>query len=197
MKFQKVKNIHYDPPIKYDWMMVIESLDELTDFHQKSMAAKICGVWANIFDVQQGKAHFDNKLSFLIDLEACTEESKGRQHSLIDLTATVLGKIWEAKAKAILDCGKIYINKNGGFFAHSEDIVVLEEFISDNYLFPEYTEKDIKVKQWTDGTHWYAYVGDIQVEIDGENKWDTEERAKSRAGSFLYRMKNQQYILKT
>jgi hypothetical protein len=191
MKFQKVRNNWYSPPLEYDWMLVIESIEELNDFHQKSMAAKIGGVWANLFDVQDGRAHFDNKLSFLIDLEA-SEKSD----SLINLTATVLGKIWEAKAKAVIDCGKIYVGKLGGFFPHSKDIEVLDEFIGDNYLFPQYTEKDIRVKQWTNGTHWYAYVGDLSVEVDGEKKWDTEKRARERAESFLYRLKNVQFEFK-
>lgn len=191
MKFQKVRDNWYNPPLEYDWLLVIESIEELNDFHWRSMSAKIGAVWANLFEVQEGKAHFDNKLGFLIDLEASKKPD-----SLINLTAIVLRRIWEAKAKVILDCGKIYVGKSGGFFSHSEDIEVFDEFIGDNYLFPQYTEKDIHIKQWTNGTHWYAYVGDLSVEMDGEKKWDTEERARERAMSYLYRLKNIQFEFK-
>jgi hypothetical protein len=194
MKFQKVRNTRVG--IDYDWMMVIDSIDELTDFHQKSMSGKIGPVWSNLFDVQQGKRHIDNKLGFLITLKSDSERAQGREHSLIELTAMVLGEIHATKLKAILQFGKIYINKSGGFFPHSEDIEVLDEFTGDNYLFPNYTEKDIRVKQWLNGSHWYAYVGDLQVEMFGEKKWNTEEEALKAAKSYLYRLKSVQFEFK-
>lgn len=122
--------------------------------------------------------------------EAC-EGSK----SLLELTAIAGGKIFEAKAHAILNIGKIYVNKNGGFFPHS---TILDEVILDSnrIVFPQYTEKDIHVKQWENGTHWYAYVGDFAVEMHGENKWNSEERAKTMAEAYLYRLKNEQFKIK-
>ena len=198
MKFQKVRNTWYNPPLEYDWMLVIESLEELGDYHEKLLASKMGAVWANLLETQKGKPHIDNKLGYLIHLEA---EKYENPKSLIDLTAIVGGKIYAAKAQAILDCGKIYVGKLGGFFPHSKDIEVIEEYIGDNYIYPNYTEKDIRVKQWTNGTHWYAYVGDLLVEEteNGEkcSKWDTEFFALNAAKRFLYSLRNEHFAFKT
>jgi hypothetical protein len=199
MKFQKVRNTWYNPPLEYDWMLVIESLEELNDYHKKLLASKIRAVWENLIETQERKSHIDNKFGYLIHLEA--EKYEKNPKSLIELTAIVSGKIYAAKAQAILNCGKIYVGKLGGFFPHSKDIEVIDEFISDNFIFPNYTEKDIHVKQWEGGTHWYAYIGDLLVEEteNGEkcSKWDSEFFALNAAKRMLYRLKNEHFAFKT
>jgi len=194
-KFQKVQLNWKGIQIDYDWMLVIESIDELNLYHNNTMHAQISNAWENLFEAQMHKSHINTKLGFLIDIEAGIN---GGRKSIIELTALVGEKIFDAKAGAILRDGKIYINKNGGFFSHNEDLTILDEILVDNdkIVFPQYTEKDIRVKQWENGTHYYAYVGDFQVEWDGEKKWDTEKEAKSAAECYLYRLKNEQIRIK-
>ena len=158
MKFQKVR-LNWKVVIDYDWMLVIENMDEFNYYFNKSMEAQIPITWKNLGEVSKGKAHISTVLGQMINMAS---EADGKM-SLLELTAIVGGKIYSAKAQALLNTGKIYVNKNGGFFPHSEDIEVLEEMEikSKDVIFPSYSNKDIVVKQWEGGNHWYAYVGNF------------------------------------
>jgi hypothetical protein len=193
-KFQKVQLNWKSIQIDYDWMLVIESMKDLMDYHENVMKVQIPRAWKNLEEVQAHKAHLDNNLSLIINLIAQHEDNK----SLLELSGIASGKIFEAKASGILRDGKIYVNKNGGFFSHNKDLTILDEIIidSDRLIFPQYTEKDIRVKRWDDGTHWYAYVGDFQVEWDGDKKWNSEETATRAAKCYLYRTHNEQFKIK-
>jgi hypothetical protein len=194
-KFQKPQLNWKGMTIDYDWMLVIENMQDLISYHENTLRAQIMPAWNNLTDVQAGKAHINTNLGFLINLQAECDGRKG----LIELTGIISSKIFEAKAKALSDTGKIYINKNGGFFSDNENITVLEEMFLDdeNVIFPQYTEKDIDVKKWEGGKHWYAYIGNIQVEMHGDRKWSTPEKAKEMAKAFLQRMMyEKQFIIK-
>lgn len=195
-KFQKVRLEYNGISIDYDWMLVIESIEDLVNYHEKMMEAKMHDVWENLLETQEGKSHIDNNLGRLILFAADRADGK---KSLIELTGIVSGEILSAKMGAILKYGKIYISKVGGFFPHSDSITVLEEtIIEDNRLvFPQYTKEDIRIKQWEGGKHYYAYVGDFQVtDIDGYKKWDSKEEAMQKAKWYLYKLKNEQYKIK-
>lgn len=65
-------------------------------------------------------------------------------------------------------------------------------FIQDKRLKPiavknqdEYPIDEIKLSQWKNGIHWYAKVGNLDVVIDNEQKWDTKEKAKEKAYEFI------------
>jgi len=192
--FQKVRLNHNAIIINYDWMLVIDNMEDLIYYHKRMLNSKLSHVWDNLIKTKHGKSHIDNTLSLIIYYQNEATEPK----SIFELTAIASEKIFSAKAIALQNTGKIYINKNGGFFPHSKDITILEEIKIDNknLIFPQYTEKDIKVKQWPDGKHWYAYVGDFQVEYDEEKKWNSKERAYKCAKYFLYQIQNEQFKIK-
>lgn len=197
-KFQKIRFKSEKINISYDWLLVIESVDELNNYHNQSMKGKISLAWDNLLDVQNKKAHINNDLAKIINLKAAVSESEGTKDSIITLTEKALNDIYSAKYNALIDTGKIYVNNNGGFFSHNKYLEVLDELIIDekNLIFPEYTEKDIRVKQWDGGKHYYAYVGDFRVERDGKNKWDSFNEAYKHAKSFIYRINKEQYKIK-
>jgi hypothetical protein len=194
-KFQKVNLSYNGISIDYDWMLVIESLEDLISYHENTLKAQIPFAWENLLKTHSGHSHICTTLGLLINHQAKVEKGK---RSLFELTRIVGEKIFEAKATTLLNTGKIYINNNGGFFPHSKDITVLEEISinSDKLIFPQYTEKDIKIKKWENGKHYYAYVGSFQVEMHGENKWNTEQKALDMAKAFLYGLRNKQYEIK-
>jgi hypothetical protein len=57
-------------------------------------------------------------------------------------------------------------------------------FVSKRFLWPNWQADDIRTEQWTEGYHWYAYVGDVQVKEGDTVKWASEEEA--RAAAFRY-----------
>ena len=194
-KFQKVRLSYNKITIDYDWLLVIESVEDLIMYHDNTMLAQIQPAWDNLLKTHKGKAHIATVLGRLINIQA---EIEGGKKSLIELTSIVSGKVFAAKASALMNFKKIYINKTGGFFPHSEDVIVLDEMIIEDkrLIFPQYTENDIRIKKWDGGKHYYAFVGDFEVEMHGERKWNTEQRAMDMAKAFLYRMKNKQFEIK-
>lgn len=199
-KFQKVKLNYNNIEITYDWMLVIDSIDDLLTYHKDVMSSQIPNAWKNLIEVQEGTAHINSNLARIINFQVPNFETETNHHnkSLLELTVIAIDKIFNAKADCLLNFGKIYINKNGGFFPHSKDITVLDEMIinDDRMIFPQYSEKDIRIKQWEGGKHYYAYVGDFPVELHGENKWNTEKRAQEMAEAFLYKLRNKQFEIK-
>jgi len=191
MKFQKIKDTKTN--IEYDWMLVIETKEELMTYSEVSLPSKVRLVWDNLIDVQKGRAHINTPLAQYISISA--DGSK----SLFENTVMLLDKVLNGKLEMIEKYGKIFQNKNGGYMSSHKDLEVIDEFErKDNGLiFPQYTEKDIKVKQWEGGTHWYAYVGDIWCkDYEGIKKFDTKERALEVAESNLYHLNRKEFIIK-
>ena len=48
-------------------------------------------------------------------------------------------------------------------------------------VFPNFKREDIRLKQFNDGRHWYAYVGDMQLRDGDCLKWNTREAAQAAA----------------
>lgn len=49
----------------------------------------------------------------------------------------------------------------------------------------KYTEKDIRIIVWREGTHYYAKVGNCDVVVEGEQKWETRDMALMKAKFFI------------
>lgn len=191
MKFQKVVDTRID--MKYDWLLVLESKEDVIDFHKKALPPKIQLAWNNLTAVAQGKDHVNNGLSHYIYWNIEPGES------IFSATCRSLDRVIADKLYYVNKVGKIYQNKFGGYFPHHEYLEVLEEFETDgeNILFPEYTYDDILVKQWKDGTHWYAYVGDIWCEdYSGNKKFDTKDRAMEVARYNVHKLNQNMYEFK-
>jgi hypothetical protein len=59
------------------------------------------------------------------------------------------------------------------------------EFPKDEEL-KEYTEDDITINKWTEGSHYYAKIGDIDVvDEDGHVKWNSGDIAREKAIEYL------------
>lgn len=78
--------------------------------------------------------------------------------------------------------GSIYINRNGGSTC---DLEYTQFCRRKNLVFPEFSTKDIRITKFKNGTHYYAYVGDVQVRDGDILKWDTQDDAYSAAITFF------------
>lgn len=194
MKFQKVVNHWKDLELTYDWLLVMETPEDVVNFHEKIDGLKIRKAWDNLDEVSRGRAHINTTLGTLIKYTAKEGES------IVEATARIMDKIVLGKISCVLRFGKIYQNKVGGYFPHSDDIEVLEEMIVDsdtNIIFPSYTKDDIHIKRWADGKHFYAYVGDFWVtNLSGKNKFDTEREAQDAANYYLHRLNKEDFEFK-
>lgn len=89
--------------------------------------------------------------------------------------------------RVLEDCGVVYVSTEGSYCSHMvgsfsdcEDRP-MEVYEKEGADFPFFSEDDIRLKQWEDGEHWYAYVGDLPVLLDGKYKYDTKREAEIAA----------------
>ena len=87
----------------------------------------------------------------------------------------------------IQDNGQIWVNSKGGYNSVFNEDMETQTIWRSELVFPEYKRDDIRIKQFQGGTHWYAYIGDLQVKTnDGQTlKWNTYEEAYKHAQSVL------------
>jgi len=140
--------------------------------------------------------HLNNDLSFLLftklrSMADKEEEKTGKPRvkaSFSFLSNYASNIITECRFREVSNGNKIVINKNNGWFVLSDSYEIDDTKYCDEYVFPCFTEKDIVVKQWTKGTHYYAKVGNKDVvDKDGKMKWDTYDEAKEQALMYLKR----------
>lgn len=85
----------------------------------------------------------------------------------------------------IQESGAIYINRVGGyhgFYDSSEE----NGFVRRKSLtWPNFTRNDIRIKQFPEGTHFYAYIDDVQVRNGDTLKWNTYGEAYEQALSYI------------
>lgn len=101
----------------------------------------------------------------------------------------------ELKKRACVEKGKeIWLNEDGGWNCGFPQEQVLATVTKRMLLFPIYFVEDIRIKKFmgdAKGTHFYAYVGNIEVceFINGEKKikWDTYEEAYEKALRYCYK----------
>lgn len=84
---------------------------------------------------------------------------------------------------------KIMIPSNGIVTViFSPDGEIIEEFESDKIEFPiikKPSYKDVRIMQWPGGKHWYAKIGNIDVVVDGEQKWNSHREAELAAQKYI------------
>ena len=111
------------------------------------------------------------------------------QVSMMDLNAFMVDKVFNVKMNIIAKGNTIYINKCGGFMPSlAPDYTIHETATSEEFVFPAYTEADIKISRWPNGVHYYARIAHMDVRIDGEMKWKTYDLAREKAMLFLNKL---------
>jgi hypothetical protein len=68
-------------------------------------------------------------------------------------------------------------------FPPRETHKIIQEKESEELVFPEGGKA--RFLQWPNGHHWYVKIGDVDVKVDGEMKWDTKEKAEEAYQKFL------------
>ena len=90
----------------------------------------------------------------------------------------------ETLTKIINEHGSVFVNCEGGICANVDESDALCEY-RDELEFPFYTDENIRIKQFPDGVHYYAYVGNTQVKDGTVVKWNTSEEAYKQAKKYI------------
>jgi len=81
-------------------------------------------------------------------------------------------------------------------FNHPLHIEIIKTIERDDLIFPlnddeeKYSEKDISIKKWDEGNHYYAKIKHIDVVIDDIVKWNTYDEAMRNAKIYLSELNN-------
>lgn len=84
---------------------------------------------------------------------------------------------------------KIMIPSNGlTTIIFSKDGEIIDEIESDVIKFPVISKpsyKDARIMQWPGGKHWYAKIGNVDVVVNGEQKWNSFREADLAVQKFI------------
>lgn len=163
------------------WWLKIQDVEQLLDYHKQANKKWNKAITTLIHSKEfskNGNCHVDN-LGYAIGLY-------GSNRKLDALSSIVFFRqqIVNDQINCIFKYGSIYVNEVGGY--HYEDT----EENHDGYIkkkeciFPDYSQEDIKIERFTGGTHFYAYVGEVQVKNGDKIKWNTYEEAMEEAKRF-------------
>lgn len=116
--------------------------------------------------------------------------SLARIHNISPFEALLMAqhKSDDAKFEALEKYGKIYVNEAGGFSIPDENDSITKSVSLKTLRFPNYTKDDIRIKQWggeAKGSHYYAYIGTIEVHNGDVYKWDTFQEAYNEALKYI------------
>ncbi len=162
------------------WMLKCSSTAQLIEHEEKYMTTQIEKTVNDLFSKDD---YSDNKLA-----EVCNIDAKAKGTIPLISCAGFEQKIFASKVKTLLKFGTLYLREIGSYTIPGEDFVISDTVESEQMVYPEYTPADIKLSQWINGTHWYAKIKNLTVEIDGKMKWDSKHEAITAANSFFEKL---------
>ena len=147
------------------WWLKIDNVDQLIDYHQKT--SSWCEGALNMY--LNGKS--PQNMSFEERMELTASGNKDWQYLQAALIMAERNK------------GACYFNCVGGHtFGVEYDMFCRRKEL----VFPNYNVSDIRIKQFENGEHFYAYIGDTQVKDKYNNmKWNTRNEAYEAAYASL------------
>lgn len=178
------------------WWLKISSINELMNYHDKTDAR-----WSDAFE------NLIHSKEFSV-LNSDRTISRGNEHantlataigfygsrkrlSPITATAEMRSNIIETQINMLLKGYTIYINEKGGwhFTDEKKQKDYTEFYRKKDMIFPSFTKDQLRIKQFPMGTHWYAYLGDMQLYNKDQMKWNTYKEAYDYAQQFLNQQK--------
>lgn len=161
------------------WWLMIRNTDELIDYNEKtSLSNPIINGLKNLIAKDFDKVDPSNTAEYLIKLHA-----ESNNTGICEATEDLLSQRTNAQIKCLINGNNIYINKLGGWNYGKNDF--LQWFDSDKMIFPDFTKNDIKIEQFHNGEHYYAYINSMQVRDGNILKWNTYEEAYNKALEYV------------
>lgn len=181
MKFEfiKVKNTHYN--IDYGYVLKLSNLVQLMGYlTDDKMAESI------FFDIVNSERRGAEELSITSPAGMVEKISEVTGENTASVLSRMTSDRFKSMSKAIDEYGSIYVQWTGGWMVGSIVEYGKPKYSENPRNFPKnYTDEDIKLSKWPGGKHWYAKVGTMDVEVDGQVKWNTQKRAKEMANRFI------------
>ena len=163
------------------WWLIIRTIDELVDYNEKtstSTSNQIINGLKSLIVKGFDKVDHYNAAEYLIRLHV-----KSNNTGICQATEDLLCKKTNAQIKCLLKENNVYINRLGGWNYGKNDFS--QWFDSDKMIFTDFTKNDIKIEQFYNGEHYYAYINSMQVRDGDTLKWNTYEEAYNKALEYV------------
>lgn len=169
------------------WMLLIETEKELLDF----IEIRKRELSRSYFDAKKNtsrKIHHKSNEQALIEFFFIYKKHKDKETVLDDIMALTgsTSKFIRSYIESFAESRRLLVNSSNGYFpcSNKKDIKIYKIIESKEYAFPEDLEGIIRLSQWPGGTHWYATIGNKDVVVNGEQKWNTRKEALKMAKIF-------------
>jgi hypothetical protein len=180
-KFAKIKKGN----LVYDWVYVIENPLDIIIYNTDILTSKIQRAFLDTNEVitRSIKHHSDYLSNVIHTIAECKEIN------IIDAYTDFSVKVNETLNKMLKAYKKVYVQKVGSFFGHTNSIIIDKEINLDEFKWPkdEISMKDIVIKQWPEGKHWHSYTKEGITIYDEYNndKFNTYEYAEEVAQKYI------------
>jgi len=169
--------------LDYGWMLKLDTIASLLEYHERSEIPAMSEAIAETAGCLQRKTHPIKRLPSVLFVLA----SVGGK-SVVDIGASLEFTKMANQAEAIGRFGSIYVGRLGGYFMGGKECIEYDYLDREELVFPELAPKDVRIIQWPGGSHYYAKIGNTDVVVGGEQKWDTKMAAENAAAQYLRTM---------
>ena len=160
------------------WWLKINSIEQFADYCEKT-DSRWANEFHNLINSKEFTGHGVNhasEIAYNIGMYGAI-----RKMTPIEATMNFRNEVLRNQLSALMQYGEIYINSKGGYHFKTGDEDYTQFVRRKKLVFPNYSKNDIRVKQFPGGTHFYAYIGDMEVRDGDVLKWDDYESAYKKA----------------
>jgi hypothetical protein len=186
MKYKFVLAQINDVTSVVQWGWLVNNTESLMEFMKLKDKKHVKG-YLRAKKADMNKQHPSDMLSSGIHWLFRINPPKKERPTVVDDLLHMHDEFMTPVIKVFKEYGELLAWNNLFSFAPTGGYKYLRIITKSILIFPEitYTEKDIRIIQWKGGTHWYAKIGNIDVEINGESKWSTWKEANNNAKKYL------------
>jgi len=168
-KFIKIKDI---------WYLSCGTIDMMIEHHTKYCKTEIEAGINEYSQFANSKHHvFKNTWALLISHLIFSD-------SMINVSTNMEKSLLTGKLTTIRN-NELLLTDSLSYMILSDKYIIQDTIIKTNILYPTYSESDINIIKWNGGSHYYATIGKLTVEINGKQKWNTHNAALINAKQYL------------
>lgn len=159
------------------WWLKIDTAEQLLEYHNNVEVKRIAEGLNSYFHAKEffsDSTEHASTIGFAIGINAINQQKSGTEIAL-----DILTEKYNLQLACVNANEPVYVNCKGGWFTGEEHFTSWCD--RNELVFPSFTKDQIRVKQFTGGEHFYAYIDDMQVRDGDTVKWNTYEEAYNQA----------------
>ena len=178
--------------INQGWWLKISSIQELCAYYKEIIAKRNSFVLENYLYGKEynknGTEHSSHYKEAPIT-QAVVIYGENRNYNILQSLVGFQAEVASDQLNCINESGAIYINRNGGYHSYSSKDKEYAVIKKHEIVFPKFSKKDIRIRKFPYGNHYYAYVGNQEVRNGNVVKWNTYKAAYEQAEKYLEKIK--------